>query len=179
MSVAEKTKISPAYAIYRYNPEAYRLAVTSEVNNQTASLQVLDLKAFHEELVVDLVFFTKRIISYYDEYYNMEPMLKGGDKVYLIQRNIQTKQPSTKLDHKKLGLFKIKKIIGLVNYKLVLPKTMNIHPVFHIYLLELVLLGVLLAPVTEIEPVNPNAEYKIGEILDYKRVRNRVKYLVK
>jgi hypothetical protein len=179
MSVAEKTKISPAYAIYRYNPEAYRLAVTSEVNNQTASLQVLDLKAFHEELVVDLVFFTKRIISYYDEYYNMEPMLKGGDKVYLIQRNIQTKQPSTKLDHKKLGLFKIKKIIGLVNYKLVLPKTMNIHPVFHISLLELVLLGVLLAPVTEIEPVNPNAEYKIGEILDYKRVRNRVKYLVK
>jgi hypothetical protein len=86
----------------------------------------------------------------------------------LIQRNIQTKQPSTKLDHKKLGLFKIKRIIRLVNYKLVLPKTMNIYLVFYISLLELVLLGVLLAPVTEIEPVNPNAEYKIGEILDHK-----------
>jgi hypothetical protein len=83
------------------------------------------------------------------------------------------------LDHKKLGLFKIKRITRLVNYELVLPKTINIHPVFHISLLELVLLGVLLAPVTEIEPVNPNIEYKVEEILDHKQVRNYIKYLVK
>jgi hypothetical protein len=81
-------------------------------------------------------------------------MFKEEDKVYLIQRNIQTKRSNTKLDHKKLGLFKIKRIIGLINYKLVLPKTINIHLVFHISFLELVLLGVLLAPVTEIELVN-------------------------
>jgi hypothetical protein len=97
----------------------------------------------------------------------------------LIQQNIQTKQPSTKLDHKKLGLFKIKRIIGPINYKLVLLKTMNIHPVFYIFLLEPALLGVLPAPVTEIEPVNPNAEYEIEEILDHKQVRNYIKYLVK
>jgi hypothetical protein len=137
------------------------------------------LKVFHEELAADLVFFTKRIVSYYDKHYNIKPTLKGGDKVYLIQRNIQIKRPSTKLDHKKLGLFKIKKITRLVNYKLALPKTMNIYPVFHISLLELVLLGVPPAPVTEIEPINPNTEYEIGEILDHKRVRNYIKYLVK
>jgi hypothetical protein len=56
---------------------------------------------------------------------------------------------------------------------------MNIHPVFHISLLELILLGVLLVPVTEIELVNPNTEYKIEEILDHKLVRNYIKYLVK
>jgi hypothetical protein len=95
-------------------------------------------------------------------------MLKEKDKIYLIQQNIQIKQLSTKLDHKKLGLFKIKKIIGLVNYKLVLPRTINIYPVFHISLLELVLLGVLPALVTEIELVNPNIKYKIEEILDHK-----------
>jgi hypothetical protein len=128
---------------------------------------------------MDLVFFTKKIALYYDEYYNIKPTLKKRDEIYLIQRNIQIKQPSTKLDHKKLGLFKIKKIVGPVNYKLVLPKTMNIHPVFHISLLELVLLGVLLAPVTKIEPVNPNIKYKVEEILDHKQVRNYIKYLVK
>jgi hypothetical protein len=95
-------------------------------------------------------------------------MLKEKDKVYLIQQNIQTKQPNTKLDHKKLGLFKIKRITGLINYKLVLPKTINIHLVFHISLLELVLLGVLLVSITEIELVNPNTEYEIKEILDHK-----------
>jgi hypothetical protein len=56
---------------------------------------------------------------------------------------------------------------------------MNIYPVFYISLLELVLPGVLLAPIIEIEPINPNTKYKIKEILDYKRVRNHVKYLVK
>jgi hypothetical protein len=45
---------------------------------------------------------------------------------------------------------------------------MNIYPVFHISLLELVLPGVLPAPVTKIEPINPNIKYKIEEILDYK-----------
>jgi hypothetical protein len=45
---------------------------------------------------------------------------------------------------------------------------MNIHPVFHISLLELVPLGILLVLVTEIEPVNPNAEYKVEEVLDHK-----------
>jgi hypothetical protein len=137
------------------------------------------LKILYKELAADLVFFTKRIVLYYDKYYNIKPMLKERDKVYLIQRNIQTKQPNTKFDHKKLGLFKIKRIIGPVNYKLVLPKIMNIHLVFYISLLELILLGVLLAPVTEIEPVNPNTEYEIKEILDYKQVRNYIKYLVK
>jgi hypothetical protein len=85
------------------------------------------LKVFHKELAVGLVFFTKRIVSYYDRYYNIKPMLKERDRIYLIRRNIQIKQLSTKLDHKKLGLFKIKRIIRLVNYKLVLPKTMNIY----------------------------------------------------
>jgi hypothetical protein len=125
------------------------------------------------------MFFTKKTMFYYNRYYNIEPILKKKDKIYLIQRNIQIKQPNTKLDHKKLGLFKIKKIIGLVNYKLVLPKTINIYLVFYISFLELVLLGVLLVPITKIEPVNPNAEYKIEKILDHKQVRNYIKYLVK
>jgi hypothetical protein len=126
------------------------------------------LKVFYKKLALDLVFFTKRIISYYDRYCSIEPAFKEGDKVYLIQRNIQIKQPNTKLDYKKLGLFKIKRIIEPINYELVLPKNINIHPIFHISLLELVLPGVLLVPVTEIEPINPNTEYKVEEILDHK-----------
>jgi hypothetical protein len=120
---------------------------------------------------VDLVFFTKKIALYYNTYRSIKPIFKEKDKIYLIQQNIQIKQPNTKLDHKK--------ITGLVNYELVIPKTINIHPVFYISFLELVLLGALPAPVTKIEPVNPNAEYKVEEILDYKQVRNYIKYLVK
>jgi hypothetical protein len=56
---------------------------------------------------------------------------------------------------------------------------MNIHPVFYIFLLELILLGVLLVLVIEIELVNPNIKYKIEKILDYKQIKNYIKYLVK
>jgi hypothetical protein len=83
------------------------------------------------------------------------------------------------LDHKKLRLFKIKRIAGLINYELVLPKIINIYPVFYISLLELILLEILPAPVTEIEPVNLNIEYKVEEILDHKKIKNYIKYLVK
>jgi hypothetical protein len=58
--------------------------IISEVNNQATSLQVLDLKIFYEKLAADLVFFTKRTISYYNKYYSIEPILKEKDKIYLI-----------------------------------------------------------------------------------------------
>jgi hypothetical protein len=84
MFVAEKTKISPVYATYRYNLEVYRSAITSEINNQATSLQVLDLKVFYKELAADLVFFMKKIILYYNRYRSIEPILKKRDKVYLV-----------------------------------------------------------------------------------------------
>jgi hypothetical protein len=81
------------------------------------------------------------------------------------------KRPSDKLDYKKLELFKISKIVGLVNYYLELPKIINIYFIFHISLLELILLRVSKAPYIEIELVNPNTEYKVEEILDQKYIR--------
>jgi hypothetical protein len=47
-------------------------------------MQVLDLKVFYKELAADLVFFTKRIVLYYNKYRSIEPTLKKRDKIYLI-----------------------------------------------------------------------------------------------
>ncbi len=54
------------------------------------------------------------------------------------------KRLSNKLDYKKLGLFEIDKKLGLVIYYLKLLKIIEIYPIFHVSLLELVLLGALL-----------------------------------
>src|SRR5258706_14429493 len=54
----------------------------------------------------------------------------------LDRRNVQTKQPMNKLDHKKFGPFKVKKAVRKMAYELELPPQMRIHPVFHIALLE-------------------------------------------
>ena len=57
-------------------------------------------------------------------------MLKEGDRVYLVRKNINTKRLSDKLDYKKLGLFKIKIVKGRLNYELTLLRTINIYLVF-------------------------------------------------
>jgi hypothetical protein len=78
------------------------------------------------------------------------PTLKEGDKVYLLRKNIATKRLSDKLDHKKLGPFKIAKIKSLVNYRLKLLKTIKIHLVFYVSLLKPAPPGSLLALKTEV-----------------------------
>ena len=52
-------------------------------------------------------------------------------------------QLNEKLDYIKIKLYKIKSKKGLIAYKIVLPKIIKIYPIFHISLLELVLLGAL------------------------------------
>jgi hypothetical protein len=78
------------------------------------------------------------------------PTLKKGDKVYLLRKNVATKRPSDKLDHKKLRPFEITEVKGPVNYRLKLPKTIKIHPTFYISLLKLAPPGSPPAPKTEV-----------------------------
>ena len=64
-------------------------------------------------------------------YYNLKVFkgldLKGEDKVWLLYKNILSRQLSKKLDYIKLGLFKIKKKIIKINYKLDLLAKIKIY----------------------------------------------------
>ena len=59
-----------------------------------------------------------------------------GDKVLLNSKNLNLNIPSRKLGYQHLGPFTIIEKIGEVSYKLELPRTMRIHPVFHESLLK-------------------------------------------
>ncbi len=59
--------------------------------------------------------------------------------MYLLRKNITIKRPNDKLDFKKLGPFIIIYKILEFNYKLSLLKTIYIHPIFYIFLFELIL----------------------------------------
>ena len=104
--------------------------------------------------------------------------------MWLLRRNIQTTRPSQKLDVKRMGPFKILDIVGegKLAYKLELPERMHqIHPVFHVSLLE---------PYHEnhwegqVQPPPPpdeiegELEYEVREVLNSKIVRGKLKYLV-
>ena len=109
----------------------------------------------------------------------MEPAFKEGDKVYLLRKHIKTKRPSTKLDFKKLGPFKILNKVSSVNYKLQLPKDSRLHPVFHVSLLEPARGDTPLATNDEIQPENDPHVYQVERILDRRLVGKEEQYLIK
>ena len=138
------------------------------------------LKDLHQELQKDIKFASERSAVYHNKKRDRGPTLKKGDKVYLLRRNIKTKRPSSKLDHMKLGPFKVAKVRGSVNCELELPTAMRIHPVFHISLLEPA------DPETplqdnppEIDPESQDVEFEVEEILDRQRIDGQPHYLVR
>ena len=70
------------------------------------------------------------------------PPLKEGDAVYLLRWNIKTKRPSDKLDHKRLGPFKILWKLLDVSYELDLLGTIKLYNRFYVSLLKPILLEV-------------------------------------
>ena len=57
--------------------------------------------------------------------------LKVGDNMWLENKNIQSNQPSKKLDNKRYGPFKISKDIGSEVFQLELPEEWMIHNIFN------------------------------------------------
>ena len=106
-----------------------------------------------------------------------------GDKVYVEATNINTTRPAKKLDDKRYGPFEILKKVGPSSYKLKLPGTWKIHPVFN---------EALLTPYhpptfpSQEKPLPPpvvetpeGEEYNVEEILDSRLKRGKIEYLVK
>lgn len=92
-----------------------------------------------EEVLQNLTEAIKIVQNYQAPYYDAKHKaieFQKGDRVWLRSENIRTERQSRKLDWKRLGPFTITERIGTQAYRLNIPKTMKIHPVFHVVLLE-------------------------------------------
>src|ERR1700720_2828295 len=105
------------------------------------------------------------------------PSIEIGDQVWLDARNIKTKRPSKKLDHKKLDPFPVTEKVSTHAYRLGLPHAMNqIHNVFHVRLLEPVHTDPFPHRTQPPPPpikINGELKYEIAEIVDSKIDRRR------
>ena len=177
-AVQESTGISPFYANYGFQPEIYRTPREATIMAEKAQTRVKDLHEIHEHIRHELAFVQQRMKHYANQKRLKGPIFKREDKVYLLRRNIKTKRPSDKLDYKKLGPFTIEKVISETNYRLSLPKSMRIHPIFHISLLE---------------PADPDAEqiqetievaaeheeeHEVDRVLDTRDENGKIEYLI-
>jgi len=99
------------------------------------------------------------------------------ERVYLRTNNIHVKQRSKKLNNKSIKLFKIKKNIKGLSYELNLLKKMQIHSVFHVFMLQCCNQFISLQ-ITEMF-VKFDKEYQVENILEKQIINEKAHYLVK
>ena len=174
------THVSPFFANKGYHP---RLEIgVDQVSSYAAQQIAEDLAALHEYLKEQIRIAINQYSAATSSRRTDPPKFKEGAMVWLNARNIKTKRPSKKLDHRYLGPYKIVKKISSHAFRLQLPDSMKLlHPVFHVSLLEPAHQNTIphrrQPPPPPVE-IDENPEYEVSAILDSRKYRNRIQYLV-
>jgi transposase InsO family protein len=105
--------------------------------------------------------------------------LSPGDRVLLNTKNLTFKGiTSSKLAPRFVGPFTVEEKVGNVCYKLALPETMEVYPVFHVELLRLYK-GPDFIPPPAVECEDGSVQYTIDKILKSRGTGSKRQYLVR
>ena len=180
--------MSPFYANYGFHPVAMNPASTEPLN-PVSQVYAHWMHTVHDESQKGLEDAQERMRRYTDATRKEPPAYQVGDLVMLNGRNIKTRCPSKKLDHKNDGHFQIKKIVSPLAVRLTLPRKWKIHNVFHVSLLEPYRTSEHRAPpdpskvLREADDMEQSEEYDVDEVMssvECGRGNNkRILYLVK
>jgi hypothetical protein len=110
------------------------------------------------------------------------PKYTVDQMVWLSAKNLKTLRPRKKLDWKNIGPFRITEVLGPYTYKLDLPESLSIHPVFNVDQLYLANDNPLPGQVQEPPPpvfVDGTPEHEVAEIQDCRRRGKGYQYLVR
>ena len=115
-------------------------------------------------MAMDINFSNKYTAQYSNKKCSKGPLLKRGDKVYLLRKYIKIKWPSSKLNFKKIELFEILKEVKAVNYKLQLPEGFRLYSIFYVSLLKLAREDALVATNTLLYLENEIVNFEVKNI---------------
>jgi len=136
-SVTMGNEMTPFYANYGLHPMAVDPPKeTDKPLNPASTVYGHWMKTVHEESRKGLEAAQEPMRRYTDPDQKESSAYQVGDLVMLNGRNIRTRRPSKKLDHKNHGPFQIEKIVSPLAIRLTLPRKWKIHNVFHVSLLE-------------------------------------------
>ncbi|KAI2646863.1 Transposon Tf2-6 polyprotein [Labeo rohita] len=121
--------------------------------------------------------------SFADARRRAAPNYQPGDLVWLSIRDLRLRLPCRKLSPRYIGSFRILRQINDVTFQLQLPPRYRIHPTFHVSLLKPFSPSATETLGAEAEPPPPEvldqpSVFTVHEILDSRRRRSRLEYLV-
>lgn len=187
-AVQSSTRHAPFHATYGFHPRSSVFQVTPGVSDVLPSndvgFKIQSLQELHEVLKDEIRMAQRQQASQYNNHHRPTPSFNIGDQVFLSSRNIRTTRPSRKNDYTHLGPFEVVSRVGSHAYRLNLPSSMRIHPVFHVSLLSKQsqdlpdIPGRTQAPPPPVE-VNDEQHYEVESILDSRTRHRGLQYLVK
>jgi len=113
--------MSPFYTNYGFHPAAMD-PTSTEPLNPVSQVYAHWMHAVHDESQKGLEDAQERMRRYTDPARKEPPAYQVGNLVMLNRRNIKTRRPSKKLDHKNHGPFQIEKIVSPLAIHLTLPR---------------------------------------------------------
>lgn len=164
------TRVSPFHALYGYEPEFTVTPSPALSRVPKAEERLEEIQQVQQEARAALEVAADRMKRYYDAAVREAPELQVGDMVWLDARNV-TVERARKLSPRRLGPYKVKRRIGQQNYELELPRTMRIHPVFHVSLLTKQVVDEILGRQRQPPPtvrIGNEEQYEVEEIRDVK-----------
>lgn len=177
------TGMSPFFALYGFHP---RMSFDIEANALEGEIPAARERAERLSKARNAMDERwKRAVEWQTNAYNKKhkPMtFKVGDEVLLATKHLRLQRPNRKLMDRFLGPFKVKEIRGSQAYELKLPDNYQIHPTFHVSLLEPYVRrsGALIEyPETGPVTVEGEDEYEVEEILDDRIARGKRQYRVR
>ncbi|KAG5719025.1 hypothetical protein E4T56_gene20411 [Termitomyces sp. T112] len=125
------TRVSPFYANKGYNP---RLTLSlKDISSHIAHKVAEDLRSLHQFLRDKINTTNQAYSKHANACRKPTPDWPPGTLVWLNWQNLKTWRPSIKLNHKRLGPFKVLWKVSTHAYKLDLPLGLKgLHPVFHV-----------------------------------------------
>lgn len=135
-TVHSSTKVTPFFANLGYHPKFTVTVPRVSQNNTPPADRIKAFQDLYAKMKENIKMALERHAKHFDTKVLPQPDFQIGEKVWLDARNLRTNRPARKLDFKRVGPFPILEKVGTRSYRLQLPKTMKVHPVFHVDLLE-------------------------------------------